>query len=388
MPENSLKNKTDYKRLGDYIREVDSRNRDLAVTKLMGINIGKFFMPSVANVIGTDLSNYKVVFRNCFACNLMHVGRDEKIPIALHDTDEKIIISPAYFVFEISKPEELLPAYLMMWFRRSEFDRNAWFYTDSDVRGGMSKDAFCDLKLPIPPISRQREIVAEYETLTRRIRLNERLISTLESAAQTLYRRTFVENIDPARLPPGWRTGTLGEIAEINPRLSIKKGEEAFFVEMEALPTKGFFIQEIQRREFSGGAKFQNGDILFARITPCMENGKVAVASEIPQNEVAFGSTEFIVLRGRSFSLSAFLATLVRNEDFRSYAKSHMKGTDGRQRVDSSALEVYKVLIPPEEELTAIESKLSSLIGLSLSYMRENKTLTKIQNLLLARIGE
>lgn len=206
MPENSLMNKTDYKRLGDYIREVDSRNRDLTVTKLMGINIGKFFMPSVANVIGTDLSNYKVVFRNCFACNLMHVGRDEKIPIALHDTDEKIIISPAYFVFEISKPEELLPAYLMMWFRRREFDRNAWFYTDSDVRGGMSRDAFCDLKLPIPPLSRQREIVAEYETLTRRIRLNERLISTLESAAQTLYRRTFVDNPNPS-----WRMGTLGE---------------------------------------------------------------------------------------------------------------------------------------------------------------------------------
>lgn len=383
MPENSLMNKTAYKRLGDYIREVDSRNRDLAVTKLMGINIGKFFMPSVANVIGTDLSNYKVVSRNCFACNLMHVGRDEKIPIALLDMEEKIIVSPAYFVFEISKPEELLPAYLMMWFRRSEFDRNAWFYTDSDVRGGMSRDAFCDLKLPIPPLSRQREIVAEYETLTHRIRLNERLISSLESAAQTLYRRTFVDNPNPS-----WRMGTLGEIAEINPRLSIKKGEDAFFVEMEALPTKGFFIQEVQRREFSGGSKFQNGDVLFARITPCMENGKVAVVSEIPQNEVAFGSTEFIVLRGRSFSLSAFLATLVRNEDFRSYAKSHMKGTDGRQRVDSSALEVYKIPIPPTEELNAIESKLSSLVGLSLTYMRENKTLTKIQNLLLARIGE
>ena len=209
MPENSLKNKTDYKRLGDYIREVDSRNRDLTVTKLMGINIGKFFMPSVANVIGTDLSNYKVVSRNYFACNLMHVGRDEKIPIALHDSEEKIIVSPAYFVFEISDPNELLPAYLMMWFRRSEFDRNAWFYTDSDVRGGMSKDAFCDLKLPIPPISRQREIVAEYETLTRRIRLNERLISTLESAAQTLYRRTFVDNPNPS-----WRTGTIGEFCK------------------------------------------------------------------------------------------------------------------------------------------------------------------------------
>lgn len=202
-------NKTDYKRLGDYIREVDVRNRDSAVTKLMGINIGKYFMSSVANVIGTDLSNYKVVSRNCFACNLMHVGRDKKLPIALLDSEEKIIVSPAYFVFEISKPKELLPAYLMMWFRRSEFDRNAWFYTDSDVRGGMSREAFCDMQLPIPPISRQREIIVEYETLTRRIRFNERLIAALESAARTLYRRTFLENPNPS-----WRTGTIGEFCK------------------------------------------------------------------------------------------------------------------------------------------------------------------------------
>ncbi|MBR6797337.1 MAG: restriction endonuclease subunit S [Opitutales bacterium] len=387
MPENSLKNKTDYKRLGDYIREVDSRNRDLAVTKLVGLTIDKAFIPSVANVIGTDLSNYKVIRREQFACSLMQVSRDGKIPIAMFE-EESAIMSPVYPMFEVIDTGTLLPKYLMMWFSRKEFDREASFYAVGGVRGSLTWEDFCDLRLPIPPISRQREIVAEYETLTRRIRLNERLISTLESSAQTLYRRTFVDNIDPARLPPGWRSGTLREIAEINPRLSIKKGEDAFFVEMEALPTKGFFIQEVQRREFSGGAKFQNGDVLFARITPCMENGKVAVVSEIPQNEVAFGSTEFIVLRGRSFSLSSFLATLVRSEEFRSYAKSHMKGTDGRQRVDSSALEVYKITIPPGDELKLLERKLSSLVGLSLTYMRENKTLTKIQNLLLAKIGE
>lgn len=387
MLENSLMNKTHYKRLGDYIREVDSRNRDLAVTNLVGLTIDKAFIPSVANVIGTDLSNYKVIRREQFACSLMQVSRDGKMPIAMFE-EEAAIMSPAYPMFEVIDTGTLLPKYLMMWFSRSEFDREASFYAVGGVRGSLTWEDFCDLKLPIPPISRQREIVAEYETLTRRIRLNERLISSLESSAQTLYRRTFVDNIDPAHLPPGWRTGTLSEIVEINPKLSIKKGEEVSFVEMDALPTKGFFIQEIQRRDFSGGAKFQNGDVLFARITPCMENGKVAVVSEIPQNEVAFGSTEFIVLRGRSFSLSSFLATLVRSEEFRSYAKSHMKGTDGRQRVDSSALEVYKIAIPPGDELKLLERKLSSLVGLSLTYMRENKTLTKIQNLLLVRIGE
>lgn len=207
-------NRADYKRLDDYIREVDVRNRDLEVTKLMGINIGKYFMPSVANVIGTDLSNYKIVGKGQFACNLMHVGRDEKIPIALLDTNERIIVSPAYWVFEVSNTTQLLPDYLMLWFRRNEFDRNAWFYTDSDVRGGMSKEALMDMTLPIPPIEQQQKIVAEYEAVTRRIRLNERIIAKLEETAQALYRKMFVDGIDKENLPKGWRMGTIGEFCK------------------------------------------------------------------------------------------------------------------------------------------------------------------------------
>ena len=204
-----------YKRLGDYIREVDVRNRDLEVTKLMGINIGKYFMPSVANVIGTDLSNYKIVGKGQFACNLMHVGRDEKIPISLLDTNERIIVSPAYWVFEVSDTTQLVPDYLMLWFRRNEFDRNAWFYTDSDVRGGMSKEALMDMTLPIPPIEQQQKIVSEYEAITRRIHLNEQIIAKLEETAQTLYRKMFVDGIDKENLPEGWRMGVIGELFEL-----------------------------------------------------------------------------------------------------------------------------------------------------------------------------
>ena len=206
--------KAEYKRLGDYIREVNVRNRELKVTKPMGINIDKHFMPSVANVIGTDLSAYKLVSKNQFACNLMHVGRDEKIPMAMHLDDTPIIVSPAYFVFEIVEPDVLLPKYLMMWFRRPEFDRNAWFYTDADVRGGMDKNALLDMRLPIPSITRQREIVEEYETLSRRICLNNQMIQHLEATAQALYRKTFVDNIDKENLPEGWRMGTIGEFCK------------------------------------------------------------------------------------------------------------------------------------------------------------------------------
>ncbi len=201
------------KRLGDYIRPVDVRNRDLKVTKLVGLTIDKTFIPSVANTIGTDLSNYKIISENQFACSLMQVSRDGKIPIAIFK-GEPCIMSPAYPMFEITKTELLLPEYLMMWFSRSEFDREASFYAVGGVRGSLEWGDFCNMQIPVPPIEHQREAVAEYNAIGNRIAQNKRLIATLEETARAIYRRTFVEGIDPNNLPAGWRMGTIGEFCE------------------------------------------------------------------------------------------------------------------------------------------------------------------------------
>ena len=213
------------KRLGDYIRPVDVRNRDLKVTRLVGLTIDKAFIPSVANTIGTDLSNYKVISENQFACSLMQVSRDGKMPIAMFK-GEPCIMSPAYPMFEVSKKKELLPEYLMMWFSRSEFDREASFYAVGGVRGSLEWNDFCDMRIPVPAIEKQREIVAEYNTLATRIETNKKLIATLEQTAQTLYRHTFIDNIDPNNLPSGWRMGTLGEVCSIKGGKRLPKGEE------------------------------------------------------------------------------------------------------------------------------------------------------------------
>jgi type I restriction enzyme S subunit len=182
---------SNYKRLGDYIKVVREKNIDLKATKLLGINIDKFFMPSVANVIGTDMSNYKIVKHGQFACNRMHVGRDYRIPIALSREVNPFMVSPAYDVFEIIDTKVLLPEYLMMWFTRKEFDRNTWFHTDADVRGGLPWNAFCDLELPIPSPEKQQEIVREYHTIQNRITLNNQLISKLEETAQAIFNDTL-----------------------------------------------------------------------------------------------------------------------------------------------------------------------------------------------------
>ena len=166
---------TEYKRLGDYIREVNVRNRELKVTKLVGLTIDKAFIPSVANVIGTDLSNYKVIRKEQFACSLMQVSRDGKMPVAMFKEDEAIM-SPAYPMFEVIDKTMLMPQYLMMWFSRSEFDREASYYAVGGVRGSLTWEDFCNMQLPIPSITRQREIVSKYETLTNRIRLNNQMI--------------------------------------------------------------------------------------------------------------------------------------------------------------------------------------------------------------------
>lgn len=207
--------RSNYRTLKEFIRPIKEKNKNLIYSELLGINIDKYFMPSVANVVGTNMANYKIVRPGQFSCNRMHVGRDYRIPIALSDKEGPFIVSPAYDVFEIINTNELLPDYLMMWFSRKEFDRNAWFHTDGDVRGGLAWEAFCNLELPVPSINTQRRIVAEYKAVENRIKLNEQLIDKLEETAQTIYRRWFVEGVELKNLPEGWHKGKLSDLIEV-----------------------------------------------------------------------------------------------------------------------------------------------------------------------------
>ena len=179
--------KSNYDILGNHIRLIDTRNRESITDRVLGINIDKFFMPSVANVIGTDLSKYKLITKGKFACNPMHVGRDERLPVALYDEEKPAIVSPAYFMFEVIDNSILNEDYLMMWFRRPEFDRICWLHTDGSVRGGITWDDICRLELPIPPIENQLEIVNSYKAITERIALKQKINDNLATQALTLF---------------------------------------------------------------------------------------------------------------------------------------------------------------------------------------------------------
>ena len=215
--------KSNYEPLGKHIRLVDYRNSEEVTSTVLGTSIDKEFMPSVANVIGTDLSRYKLISKGLFACNPMHVGRDERLPIALYEKDNAAIVSPAYFMFEIIDRDVLNEEYLMMWFRRPEFDRECWFMTDGSVRGGITWDDLCRIKLPVPSYARQCEIVESYRAITNRIALKRAENDNLEATIQAAFDKAFHDAgvslpetiIKQNKVPQGWTDATVGDFASV-----------------------------------------------------------------------------------------------------------------------------------------------------------------------------
>ncbi len=170
--------KSNYKRLGDYIHLIDVRNRDLKVSRLLGVSIEKKFIESIANIIGTDMSTYKIVKRGQFAYGPVTSRNGDKVSIALLQEDE-CIISSSYSVFEIIKPDVLLPEYLDLWFKRSEFDRYARFHSHGSAREIFDWEEMCNVELPIPEINEQRRIVDAYKAIEHRIEIKRKINDNL-----------------------------------------------------------------------------------------------------------------------------------------------------------------------------------------------------------------
>lgn len=184
----------EYKRIGDLVDLIDERNKDEKVKTLLGVSIDKCFIKSVANTIGTDLSKYQIIRKHDFACSLMQVSRDGKIPIACLKEYDEAIMSPAYYIFRIKNTDVILPDYLSMWFMRSEFDREASYIAVGGVRGSMPWEDFCDMKLPVPNIKEQQKIVDTYNAITNRIQIKQKINENLEKTAQAIYKKMFIED--------------------------------------------------------------------------------------------------------------------------------------------------------------------------------------------------
>ncbi len=214
--------KTGYKRLGDYIREVDVRNRDLEVKLSQGISNEKYFQQP--KQVAINPYNDKIVRKGQFAFNRATTRNGNKISIAYREAED-CTVSASYCVFDVKNEDILSPKYLMMWFRRPEFDRYAIYHSHGSAHEYFTFENMCDVELPIPPIDQQRKIVAEYNAIQQHIKLNEQLIVKLEETAQAIYRKMFVDGIDKNNLPEGWRMGTLGEIADFKNGKTVKAND-------------------------------------------------------------------------------------------------------------------------------------------------------------------
>lgn len=238
-----------YKKLGEFIQVVDDRNKELLDLPLLGVSVQKVFIPSIANTVGTDMSKYKILSRNEFTYIPDTSRRGDKIGVALLKSYDKALVSQAYTTFKIIDKNQLLPDYLMMWFTRPEFDRYARYHSIGSVREVFDWVDMCNVELPIPSIEKQREIVAQYQGVANKIKVNEQICEKLETTAQTLYKQWFVDFEFPdeegkpyksfggamvfnqeleKEIPEGWEVGAIGEFVILSQGIQVEVEEQYY----------------------------------------------------------------------------------------------------------------------------------------------------------------
>lgn len=342
--------RSNYDVLAKHIRLVDFRNKDEVTNTVLGISINKEFMPSVANVIGTDLSRYKLIQKGMFACNPMHVGRDERLPIALYKDDIPAIVSPAYFTFEIIDPTILDMDYLMMWFRRPEFDRECWFMTDGSVRGGITWDDLCRIRIPVPPIEKQHSIVKAYKAITDRIalkrKINQNLSAILDSKLNDIY-----DSLDDERLT------SLDEICDLTSSkrvfaedyaisgIPFYRGKEISLKQAGEPITDPLFIEKshfaILKEKYGIP---QKGDILITAV------GTIGNSYLVQDEEFYFKDGNIIWLKNFAFGLNYYIYDFMQTKLFKQMLEGICIGST-QTALTIAALSKFQIKIPEAEVL-------------------------------------
>ena len=254
------------------------------------------------------------------------------------------------------------------------------------------------LEIPTPSLPEQKRIAGILSAYDELIENSQRRIKVLETKARNLYREWFVHFRYPGHenspripsplgnIPKGWEVKKLPECVHINPRVTVPRDGEKPFVPMGCLSNDSMIIADVEKRSGNSGAKFQNGDTLFARITPCLENGKTGFVQFLPDDKaVAFGSTEFIVLRSRTLT-QEFVYCMARSEEFRGVAIKSMSGATGRQRVQEQCFDDYKLAHPPRALLDQFSDIVSPSFRLIQKLHLQIQNLRKTRDLLLPRL--
>lgn len=389
--------KSNYRVIGDFIKQSRLKNEDGRIDRLLGVNLYKKFMPSVANLNGVDLTKYKVIKKGQFGCKLMSVGRDKKVPISRLTSYDEAIISSAYFVFEVIDENELNPEYLMMWFSRSESDRFQWFQSGADIRGRITWEEFCSLPIKVPSIEKQREIVKEYNTIVNRIKLNEQLKQKLEETAQALYKHWFVDFEFPNKngkpykssggqlvydeeldqeIPEGWKSDYLNNICDI----LNKKRKPISGIEREGIqgiyPYYGAMgvVDHIDKYIFDGTFLLVSEDGVY--VTD--KNGN-------PSLQYVWGkfwvNNHAHILQGNDLITTEYLMLALKNTNV-----SHLVTGAAQPKINLGNLSSIQLHIPNNKVLEQFNSGISKLYRNYKLKSDENKLLREVKELLLSKM--
>ncbi len=326
--------KSNYDSLGKYIRPVSVRNTNLQNENLIGLSISKKFIPSISNIIGTDMSTYRIINTNQFAYSPVTSRNGDKITIALYQGKEEAMISQAYTVFEITDTEKLLPEYLMMWFRRPEFDRYSRFMSHGSAREIFEWDSMCNTQLPVPNPDKQKEIVKEYNTIVNRIRLNEQLCQKLEETAQTIYKQWFVDFEFPDENGKPYKSNS---------------GEMVYNEELEKEIPMGWISTTVKNfciQMKSGGTPSRdNLEYWNSNDIPWLKTGEVA-------NKVIVEAEEYISQKGCQNSSAKILSenTVL----IAMYGEGKTKGQAGYLRMKATTNQACCAMICEHEQLSSL----------------------------------
>ena len=411
--------KSNYKRIGDYIHKVENRNRDLKVTRLLGLSMTKEFRETTSNIVGTDMSVYRVMSKYQFACDFMSPIRVNKLPVVLKLDDEQNLVSPAYPVFEITDRSKLDPEYLMMWFRRPEFDRYAAFKCDAAIRGGYEWDELCETLIPVPSITKQREIVKEYNVIQNRIALNQQLIKKLEETAQAIYKQWFVdfefpdENGKPYKsssgemvfneelqqeIPLGSEVGCLNDVIDT---IISHRGKSKSLMDLN---NKGgnFIYPVITAMNVNNGRIVKNETIRYVDYDSYnewmkipLQSGDVILTSEAPMGELFYISkkTDYIISQ-RLFGLRVdknkcrgiYLYFWFQTPILKADLEGRASGTTVLG-IKLSELKKVMVLIPSILQVERFEIKTKVIMDFLENKKRENEHLSDLKDFLLSKLA-
>jgi type I restriction enzyme S subunit len=349
----------------------------------------KEFRETTSNIVGTDMSVYRVMSKYQFACDFMSPIRVNKLPVVLKLDDEPNLVSPAYPVFEIKDRNELDPEYLMMWFRRTEFDRYATFKCDAAIRGGYEWTELCETLIPVPSITKQREIVKEYNLIQNRIALNQELIQKLEETAQAIYKQWFVEGIDLENLQEGWTIKSVYETTNFINGAAFKESD--FEISKNGLPIikiselkKGVDEQtDFTTKQLVSKYKITNGDMLYSW------SGNPETSLEVFKwfGGDAWLNQHIFKLEFEEVHSKCFVYYMLKELKKEFVRLAEGKQTTGLGHVTIADLKELNITYPSKQDLKRFEKTIIPFYEYDSILIKENQKLSELKELLLSKLA-